>query len=55
MIDILSEFVSHPTNIIALFSFLTFLISTFRHIILTKLLLDSGKEHAKVTDDLTKF
>ncbi len=55
MTDILSEFVSHPTNVIVLFSFLTFLTATLRHVVLTKILLKSGKKHAKVTNDLTKF
>lgn len=55
MTEVLSIFVSHPANVMALFSFLTFLTSTLRHIILTKLLLRSGKKHAKVTNDLTKF
>lgn len=55
MTEVLSIFVSHPSNVVALFAFLTCLVLTLKSIFVTKLLLKSGKKHGMVTDDQIMF
>lgn len=55
MTEILSIFVSHPSNVTALFAFLTYLALTVRSIILTKMLLKNGKKHGTVTTNRISF
>lgn len=55
MTEILSEFVSHPSNVIALFSFLTYIVLTLKSIIATKILLKRGKKHGTITKNRIEF
>lgn len=55
MTEIVSQFVSSPANVAALFVFLTYLVFTIRSIILTRMLLKHGKKHAKIAKNLIKF
>lgn len=55
MTDVLSIFVSHPENVIALFGFLTYTAFAVKSVILTKLFLKHGKKHATVTKDRISF
>lgn len=55
MTEILSVFVSHPENVIALFGFLTYAAFALKSIILTKMFLKHGKKHVTVTKDLISF
>lgn len=55
MTEVLSIFVSHPSNVVALFAFLICLVSTLKSLFVTKLLLRGGKKHGLVTDDQVLF
>ena len=55
MTEILSIFVSYPANVASLLVFLTYIVSSIRSIILTKMLLKHGKKHATVTKNRLEF